>query len=355
MHVRGTVAAAAAAFAVLPAAAASAATQNVFVGTPPSAQGAMQKLGADANQFFPSTLTVRAGDTVKFTPVGFHNVDFPARGQTPAPFALPTGKKLASENDAAGAAFWFNGQDELGFNPILTTVNYGKSYTVPSAKRVSSGLPLAPKPKPLSVKFTKAGVYTYFCDLHAGMKGTVRVVGKTKPAPTAAGIGKLVNSQVKADKTIAAALPKVTVPADTVLMGNDKSNVHLYAFLPGMLKVKPGTTVTFKMSAPSSEAHTATFGPGNPEKEPKSYLGTLASSFEAPAFAGAAVYPSDVPSAPASYGPTLHGNGFWNSGVLDADSRSPLPSASTVRFDTPGTFTYYCLIHPFMKGQVVVG
>jgi plastocyanin len=34
---------------------------------------------------------------------------------------------------------------------------------------------------------------------------------------------------------------------------------------------------------------------------------------------------------------------------------TPLPALSTVRFDTAGTYTLYCLIHPTMKGTVVVG
>ena len=50
----------------------------------------------------------------------------------------------------------------------------------------------------------------------------------------------------------------------------------------------------------------------------------------------------------------MHGNGFWNSGVLDADSATPLPESSSVKFDTPGTYKYYCLIHPFMVGTVTV-
>ena len=27
------------------------------------------------------------------------------------------------------------------------------------------------------------------------------------------------------------------------------------------------------------------------------------------------------------------------------------PSSGKVTFDTPGTYTYYCLIHPFMHGH----
>jgi plastocyanin len=41
--------------------------------------------------------------------------------------------------------------------------------------------------------------------------------------------------------------------------------------------------------------------------------------------------------------------------VLDADSKTQLlPESSSVKFDTPGDYTYYCLIHPFMVGTVTV-
>ena len=81
----------------------------------------------------------------------------------------------------------------------------------------------------------------------------------------------------------------------------------------------------------------------------------------APSFAVAllALVPAVSPAAPGdtslvSLSPTTHGNGFWNSGVLDANSKSPLPESSSVKFDTAGTYTYYCLIHPFMRGTVTV-
>ena len=49
-----------------------------------------------------------------------------------------------------------------------------------------------------------------------------------------------------------------------------------------------------------------------------------------------------------------HGNGFWNSGALDSNSKSPLPANASLKFDTAGTYTFYCLIHPFMRGTVTV-
>ena len=47
----------------------------------------------------------------------------------------------------------------------------------------------------------------------------------------------------------------------------------------GMMANGEIVTITFSMSAKSFEDHTATFGPGNPETEPTSYLGDLAKHF----------------------------------------------------------------------------
>ena len=55
-----------------------------------------------------------------------------------------------------------------------------------------------------------------------------------------------------------------------------------------------------------------------------------------------------------TYTATLHGNGFWNSGFLDGDDATPLPSSTQVRFGSAGTFAYICLIHPFMRAEVTV-
>jgi plastocyanin len=105
------------------------------------------------------------------------------------------------------------------------------------------------------------------------------------------------------------------------------------------------------MTKGSYETHTATFGPGNIE-DPSSYIGGIAASFESPMIDPRGVYPSDV--TPVSFSATTHGNGFWNSGALDSNSKSPLPGNASLKFDTPGTYTFYCLIHPFMRGTVTV-
>lgn len=333
-------------------ASATAATRVVDMGTPPAVGKVIGKSFTDANAFFPATTTIHTGDKVRFVVEGFHNLDLPKKGGTPTPLFAPKGV-VSGAADAAGAAFWFNGQPNLQFNPALAPAGFGKTFSYSGSKGVQSGLPLLNKPKPVTVKFTKAGTFTYFCDLHAGMTAKVRVVAKSKAIPSARAHAKLIKDQGARAIATAKKIAKVTPPANTVDLGvAGGGGVEQLAMKPAALTVAKGTTVTFTMSAGSREVHTATFGPGNIE-DPKSFIGKIAASFEGN-IDQSGVYPSDKPGAPVGLTPTLHGNGFWNSGVLDTASASPIPAANQVTFSTPGTYTYYCLIHPFMKGTVTV-
>jgi plastocyanin len=356
-------AATAVAFAVLVVpAGASAATKTINMGTPASAGKDLGKIGAagnvfsDANAFFPNGVTIHAGDSVKFAPTGFHDVNFPKKGGKPTGLLAVAGT-TAGVVDAAGAAFWFNGQPTFAFPPALGPPGlYGKKATYTGAKAVESGLPLLPKLKAFTVKFPKAGSYTFYCNVHAGMKGTVKVVSKSKSVPSAKADKKRVDDQVAAAIKEAKALLKTKPAAGTVSIGAaGKGGVESYGMYPATQTIPVGTTIKFSMSAKSLEDHTATFGPGDAEKEPTSYLGDLAKHFADDQVAPSqAIYPSEPAGTVAALSPTLHGNGFWNSGVLDHSSATPLPESGTVTFTTPGTYNFYCLIHTNMKGTVVV-
>ncbi len=345
--------AAALSFAFSPAA--HAATKTVNMGLPAKSAKTFNNMGVDVNDFFPHAVTIHAGDAVKFVPTAFHNVDLPAHGKQPTPFLVQDGP-VTGVNDAAGAAFWFNGQSTVQFNPVALVSAFGKRLTYTGAKSIQSGAPLENKPKPMTVTFTKAGTYTYYCDIHAGMKGTVRVLAKGKRIPTAKQDAAALKKQVSRDLGVARTLQNTTQEANSVFVGvAGPFGVEFFGFLPDTLNVKAGTTVKFQMSARSLEDHTATTGPGDPDKEPTSYLGGIAAAFASPApVDGRAVFPSDPPGTSASLSPTLHGNGFWNSGVLDTLKASPLPESASVTFAAAGTYQFYCLIHTFMHGTVVV-
>jgi plastocyanin len=335
---------------------AQAATKSVNMGIPPKSGKAFQPLGVDVNAFFPSGVTIHKGDRVKFLPVGFHTFDFPPRGGAMLPLISPNGQKVSGVNDAAGQPFWFNGQDQVGFTPVLGPPGtFGKKLSFNGSKRIISGLPLGEKLKPITVTFKKAGKFTYYCNIHSGMKGTVTVRPKGKSVPSAKADKKALKRQVATSLATAKKLPKTQVPANTIDVGAaGKHGEELFAFVPSALTVPTGTTVAFRMHPASFDVHTATTGPGNPETEPNSYLGQVAAGFNNPVFDPRGVYPSEPPATLGTLTPALHGNGFWSSGALDSVSASPLPVAASVKFDTPGTYAYYCLIHPFMAGSVQV-
>jgi plastocyanin len=333
---------------------ASAATKVVSIGPSRVDEEAFNKLGSDVNDFFPHGVTIHVGDSVRFKPSQFHTVDFPARGQKPLGLLAAAGP-ASGVLDAAASPFWFNGQPTLTFNPPLAKVIYGKKVTYTGAKRVESGLPLRPKLKAFTVRFPRAGSYTFYCNVHIGMKGTVKVVSKRHSIPSAKADAKALKAQIAADMKTVKGLLGTVIPAGNVSVGaSGEGGVELYAMIPATQTVAVGTTLKFSMSALTFEDHTATFGPGDPENQPTSYLGKLAASFNSPVFAPEAVYPSDPPGTVASLTPTAHGNGFWNSGVMDNSSATPLANSNSVTFTAPGTYQFYCLIHPFMHGTVTV-
>jgi plastocyanin len=334
---------------------AQAKTRTVSMGAPVQVQEAFQQSGLEVNDFFPHGVKINVDDTVSFAPAGFHTVDIPAKGGKPLELLSPTGQKVAGAVDAKGAPFWFNNQDVFGFTPSLLQSTFGKKVKYNGKKRVESGAPLGENLKPLKVKFKKAGTYRYYCDVHVGMTGVVKVVKKSAKVPSAKKHDKLVKAQVARDLRRGRALAQTQPPAGTVYTGGSApGGVEFYGMLPASTTVPAGTTLSFSMSPASFENHTATFGPGDPDKEPTSYLGQIAASFQGPAPDPRAIYPSETPGTTGVLSPLLHGNGFWNSGILDAAAATPLPPANAVRFGTPGTYQFYCMIHTFMHGTVIV-
>src|SRR4051795_9817608 len=300
--------------------AAVAAQKDVSLGPTPTAQKALQPTGSDVNDFFPHEVRIHVGDKVRFVANGFHTVDLAGRRSRKLPLFTPVAQRISGSVDAAGAPFWFNGQPQLGFNRRLLTSAFGKSRNYDGSKAVLSGLPLAQRPKPMTDKFNKTGTFRYFCDVHPGMTGIVRVVSSGSSVPSAAQDQRTVRRQAASTLATAKAVAKTPAPGNnTVDIGADgKGNVSLFAFIPSALTVPNGTTVTFRMNS-RTEVHTATIGPGDPIKEPQSYLGQIAAGFGRPVTDPRGTYPSDPPGSLAALTTTSHGNGFWNSGALDQD------------------------------------
>ena len=327
--------------------AAQARTKVVDVGLPAASQPTFEKAGSDVNDFFPHGVTIHVGDSVAFRPTGeFHTVDLPGRRQGALPFVLPTGQPVAGVTDEAGVPFWFNGFPQLGVNPKLFRSSFGKRVRYSGRRRRESGLS-AGATKAMVVKFTRAGSYTYFCDVHAGMKGTVRVRRRGRRIPSAAADRRRVNRQLARDLGIAARLATTQPPAGVVDVGSaGRYGVEALEMFPSALTVSVGTTVRFQLTPRSFEAHTATFGP-------PSYLNPLSSSIQQPVFDPRAIYSSDPPGTAVLVRKT-HGNGFVNTGFMDTSSKSAPPSFNVVRFAQKGTYRFMCLVHPFMRGKITV-
>lgn len=338
--------------------AAQAATKTVTMGPPPvpAAKPIGDKYDSDVLAYFPSSVAVRVGDTVSFQPVGFHSVHFLGRKGKAAPVVVNGGKTVSGVLDAANVPFGFNGRKELNFNPIFFGPGkLGKTVVTDGTKEIKSGLPFSEKAKPMKVRFTKPGLFRYVCDIHAGMKGSVRVVPRSRAVPSAASDARRVRTQIAKAITVAKGFQTAKAPANTVDVGLFRNNVSLFGFVPSKLTVPVGTTVTFRQVAGSSEIHTATTGPGNPLKDPTSYLGKIAKAFETddqPPQIG--IQPSD-PGASPLLSSVLHGNGFWNSGVIDGVSlTSVLPNSAKVTFAQAGSYDFFCLVHPFMQATITV-
>jgi hypothetical protein len=101
MRLRSLTVAALAAGALLVPAAAQAATKPVFAGTPP--KGALPGLPETTldNAFYPGSVKIHKGDSLKFNIVGFHNVLFAPKGTTPPGILIPAGRSPASRTPRA--------------------------------------------------------------------------------------------------------------------------------------------------------------------------------------------------------------------------------------------------------------
>jgi len=342
-------------------ASASAATKVVAAGPPLTKPPAgFEQIDADGIQFYRETTTIHAGDTIRWKLFGFHTIYFPKKGGKNVPFAVPdTSRQYAGELDPAGQAFWFNGQTQLIGNPAAAFPLGGKVED--GSKANGSGAPTGDPAKfSYKLKFPKVGTYTYYCTIHALMKARIKVLPKSAHIPSVAADKKAVDKQLAA--TIAELkrnYRRKDAAGNVIEMGRDSRKTSLLGFYPAKKTVPVGTTVDFRMSAVTNEVHTVTFGSdavlakgGYAEKLSEALLAPLPGTGQngppVLGFPGAVVFPSDP--GPLVFDGTQHG-GFVSVGLL---GDKPLARASKVTFTAPGTYNFICLVHPFMKGQIVV-
>ena len=225
--------------------------------------GAIHPTNRDApyeyTRYYPEVLNVHRGQTVVWKIFGFHSITFSKTGkppfyrtdELPGTYAIP--ERWAFASDCGRSS-----------KPCVVQA---------TTKFLSSGPPLF-SGDPFTAKIdAPPGSYAYFCTVHPGMKGTIRVVGAAAPVPTQKQIDAQIASAVRADSAAADALfradqkPVSTVNAEGQrvwrgLLGDSTRDNHvsILAFMPTNLDIGAGDAVHYVFRDHTvNELHTVTF------------------------------------------------------------------------------------------------
>jgi plastocyanin len=349
-----TVLAMAAAAALWTAPTAGAATRIVLTGGPPpkasQAGGLKFPAALDLNGFFRRRITIHVGDSVKWVMSQrvVHTVTFLKPGtKVPTLETQDAAHPYTGVKDAAGNDFWFNGQPSLLIppdhaGPVGGARTNGRTYH-------NSGL-TAPAFKPYKLKFTRAGTFRYVCLVHPGMTGTVRVVRRGHRIPSARANRREAIREMRRALRLAKRQANFHPKGNNVVAAHDKGVVSWFRFFPAVRSIKVGQSVTFSISS-QSEIHTVTFGPEAYRDDLEKNL--ILGGPVGPIFNPQIFLPSDKPPLPA-YDGANHGNGYFNTGIMDTNPNTPVPRTNTVTFTKAGTYVFECTIHPGMEGTIKV-
>ncbi len=313
------------------------------------------------NQFFPGTLTINAGDKVTFSSVGFHTASYTG-GKPFPPFLLtPKGAVYEGIADSTGEPFFFDGQQKFEYGLGLFVPAGPKTIT--RRKFASSGVIVAQNPtKPVTATYTfpQVGKFKMVCLIHPpDMAMNVVVKRKGATVPTAEEVTARAQKELDAAWAVADSLVAQKPPKNTIYMGVENARqpggrTTVLDFIPNLTTVKAGTTVTFRVKAPT-EVHNAAFGPlkylDKLFKQTDFFpMGPKSKNQVTPFF----VFGSDPPGTPYD-GKAMHGNGFYATPLADAIPGGPPPAVARVRFTTPGKYHFICQLHgPDMAADIRV-
>jgi len=163
-------------------AAADAATKPVFRGPPPKGQLKGVKGPAFDSSFYPNRLTLRAGDKIKLTTLGFGDTIFVPKGQKAPAFAVPNpDAPVAGAKDAAGADYDPNVKPAYAFN-----LDEAKKLLLDAGKELGFG---PDRPKDLVIIYNAAAPWQGYIatqvasninGLNAGLKLDVKALSFTE-------------------------------------------------------------------------------------------------------------------------------------------------------------------------------
>jgi plastocyanin len=281
-------------------------------------------------EFAPVQVTVNVGDTVTWSldSTEFHDVLFTA-GAQPPDFIQP-------------------GPDGVFINPLAGLPQGGPSYD----GTVVTGSGLLIKGQSWSLTFTKAGTYPYYCVIHAGMIGSIEVEPSGQSADTQTSINARRTAQINADiatkgvPIIMANQGELSTDAAAagIVAGAQNGPTDVQRFFPPRVAIHAGDSLSWVWRTEETP-HTVTFLVGQPAPEvvvplpqtggpPRLQLNPLV------------LVPGGDPTA-------WDGSSWLNSGFIQPTSGQPTPTF-TVRFTTPGSYDYVCVLHDGMVGTIVV-
>jgi plastocyanin len=382
---------------------------------PQSAQTLAVQLDGSADAFhgafigyFPNTLSVHPGDTVSFKLPHFSGEPHTVTVGTLVDAAVAKLRALGSQ---ASVAAQENSPEMLNFVDVFPHAITGPPDANQSAAQpcyldtgvpplsLKGGAPACPKrdePEfngtqsfhssgvimdqgasyslPIS-KSIKAGIYSVMCLVHrSAMTAQIQVVDSTQAVQSQADLTAKGQQQLKRlvdALTPIAATAQGGTAASAASGAGDPSVAHpliadptavnavIVDFGPKTISIPLGGTVTWK----NFYFHNIAFGAldsdvgvlmkaadGSIHLSPKA---GAPAGFEVPPQAGINIPPPDnAPPLVVDLG-SWDGSGFKNTGIIQ--SLPPQSISLKLAFTRAGTFSYRCLIHPDMKGEVKVG
>jgi plastocyanin len=249
----------------------------------------------------------------------------------------------------------FNGTQSFHSSGVI--MDQGASYSLPISKSI------------------KAGIYSVMCLVHrSAMTAQIQVVDSTQAVQSQADLTAKGQQQLKRlvdALTPIAATAQGGTAASAASGAGDPSVAHpliadptavnavIVDFGPKTISIPLGGTVTWK----NFYFHNIAFGAldsdvgvlmkaadGSIHLSPKA---GAPAGFEVPPQAGINIPPPDnAPPLVVDLG-SWDGSGFKNTGIIQ--SLPPQSISLKLAFTRAGTFSYRCLIHPDMKGEVKVG
>lgn len=358
--------------------------------------GMIEGAPAESMRFLPGRVKVNQGDVLRFTSHSFHTATLlpvgvdadnwaadNAADQTSDPWAT-----IIEDPDEGPGGFKINNRVAFPSRFDCGTPDAPCSFDGsghPINGVLHSGLPVqGPLDFSVTIDAPEGSTFTVLCLVHANMRLRVDVVAPGEES-TPAAIEQAVANAIAHDTEEAHALhtklsarkTKHRTPSGDVVwdawVGFDAGNVALFDMYPKKLRIRRGQKVQWHFGNLVFEPHTVTFPLAQgleisnefptPVCDPDGDEGAepdVPPSMPPPAFCegGPAQLELDVPTGmvpPAGDGRVRGYKDFESSGWRGANQ--PSNAAYTLKFprlSRDKAFKYVCMIHPFMRGKVVV-